>query len=389
MTIPVKRILWLEPDRFDIKPNKSPWLEMAKALRAEQFEVILVTGYAKNPYTPRDEILKIVSLSSIDVSFLFRYSLLLNMLVWVIRNGRKDDVFILNPATLLLSPILRLLGFSDLHLDIRTLPLRANKSLKKRIDRFLFWTIPIVMFIRLVKGYSFITNRLRLAVQEEFGVELSDYVIWQSGVNTKIFRPIENDNRHMSDNRYTVFYHGSIYGNRGVDKLIDAMAVLRPVYKDCLRLVIVGPVLDKIGLEGLIKKQGLNGSVTLEGLVPYEEIPGKIAQADCCVCPLPDLIEWNVSSPLKVFEYMACGKPIILTPIPAHKDVADGLDYIVWANGTQAEDLGDAIERAFDHNDELSRAAIKAPGYVKAEYDWEVQGRKLAAYLLQGRQRDG
>ncbi|MBK9132740.1 MAG: glycosyltransferase [Gammaproteobacteria bacterium] len=384
----LKKIIWMDPDRFDLKPNKSPMIEMSRALTQEGFDVVIVTGYGKNPYQIRDSSIAIVSLSSINLSFLFRYSLMMNMLIWTAFNAKRDDIFILNQTTLLLSPVLRLLGFSNLHLDIRTLPLRANKSWKKRIDRFLFWTFPLMMFVRLVRSYSFITNRLRLAIQEEFSITFDDYVIWQSGVNTRVFKPIENNKVRAADNRYTIFYHGSIYGNRGVDNLIDAMSILRPAYKDNVRLVIVGPVLDKIGLEGLINKQGLSGTVFLEGMVPYEEIPERIAQADCCVCPLPDLIEWNVSSPLKVFEYMACGRPIILTPIPAHKDVADGLDYIVWAKGSQAEDLSNAIEYAFDHKDELSQTAIKAYDHVKSEYDWEVQGRKLSEYLLKRQQLD-
>lgn len=382
MTSVAGRIIWMEPDRFDLKPNKSPWLEMARALGLNGFNVILLTGYGKKCYQPQDVNITIVSRPAISLTFLFRYSLMLSMLVWVIRNGKRDDIFILNQATLLLSPILRILGFSNLHLDIRTLPLRANKSLKKRIDRFLFWTIPIAAFWRLVKGYSFITDRLESAVEEEFGIRFNEHIIWQSGVNTKIFRPIKPDKLDAADSRYRVFYHGSIYGNRGVDKIVEAMALLRPEYKNHIRLIIVGPVLGNISLAELIEKKGLDNCVAIEGLVPYEEIPGKIAQADCCICPLPDLPEWNVSSPLKVFEYMACGKPIILTPIPAHRDVADGLDFIIWAEGSGPEDLRDAMERAFEDRDRLSTAAIlRAADFVKDKYDWEVQGQKLSGYF--------
>ncbi len=64
---------------------------------------------------------------------------------------------------------------------------------------------------------------------------------------------------------------------------------------------------------------GVDDQVQFRGFVPYEHVADEIAQADVCICPLPDRLEWNVSSPLKVFEYMACAKPMILTPIPAPK----------------------------------------------------------------------
>jgi glycosyltransferase involved in cell wall biosynthesis len=376
------RILWLEPDRFDIKPNKSPWLEMAKALRRVGFEVVLVTGYAKKPYKPGDANIRVVTLAAVNLSFIFRYSLLLHILLWTLRNGGKDDIIILNPATLLLTPVLRLFGFENLHLDIRTLPLRANKSLKKRIDRFIFWTIPLVIFHRWVKGYSFITDRLRSAVEEELDTTFKDYVIWQSGVNTRLFRPINLNKNEAPDNRYRIFYHGSIYGNRGVDTAVQAIALLRPEYRHQIHLTVVGPMLGNINLAEIIAQRGLSDSVTIEGLTPTEEIPEKIAQSDCCICPLPDLLEWNVSSPLKVFEYMACGKPVILTPIPAHRDVAEGLDFIAWAKGYSAEHLCDAIENAFEQREQLSKAATsQAVAFVRTRYDWEIQGQKLASYL--------
>lgn len=379
----MSRVLWLDPDRFDLKPNKSPWLEMSRALSKRGYSVVLVTGYGLKPYKLHDSALNIISLSAIDIAFIFRISLMVHMLVWVILNAKKDDIFMLNPVTLFLSPVLRVLGYKNLHLDIRTLPLWANQTLKAKIDHFMFWKVPIRLFHRCVKGYSFITNRLRIAVEEEFGLRFSNYVIWQSGVNTGIFRPIDINRRDTADSRYRIFYHGSIYGNRGVDKIIEALSLLRPSYKEHIFLHIVGPVSGNLDIEGMVAANKLGDSVNIEGLVPYEMIPEKIAHADCCICPLPDLIEWNVSSPLKVFEYLACGKPVILTPIPAHKDVADGLDFIVWSNGYHAEAIRDAIEYAYDNKDILAIAANKAPGYIKSQYDWDVQGQKLSEYLIQ------
>ncbi len=77
----------------------------------------------------------------------------------------------------------------------------------------------------------------------------------------------------------------------------------------------------------------------------------EIAKADCGIYPLPDRPEWNVSSPLKVFEYMACGKPIILTPIPAHKDVLGDEGFVIWTKSDKAVDIAEAIMYAMDNRE--------------------------------------
>ena len=375
-----RRIIWLDADRFDKKPNKSPWLEMSRVLQDNNFDVTIVTGYSDQPYNNVHA--RVVSLYVRDIPFLFRFGLLARMLFWILRYVDSDEIVILKPDSLFLAPILKAFGRKNLHLDIRTLPIRAHKSIKHRMDYLIYWTLSIKGFSRYVSTYSFITNRLRVAVEEEFSKQFNDYVIWQSGVNTSLFHPMPDASKlENQDKSFWLFYHGNIYGSRGVDTLVKAMSLLSPIYRLHIRLMIVGPDEGLIKVQDIVNDLGVAENVIIKGHVPYEKIPGLIGRADCCVCPLPDLLEWNVSSPLKVFEYMACGKPIILTPIPAHQDVANGQDYVIWAQGYEAADLRDAIERAFEGRVFFKKAAKAAPVFVKGRYDWERQGQKLAIYL--------
>ena len=78
---------------------------------------------------------------------------------------------------------------------------------------------------------------------------------------------------------------------------------------------------------------------------------------------------------------MACGKPMILTPIPAHIDVLKGEDFIVWTKGETVEDFRRAIEYAYDHRVKLAKDSTKASELASQNYDWTIQGRKFADYL--------
>ena len=110
---------------------------------------------------------------------------------------------------------------------------------------------------------------------------------------------------------------------------------------ESFEFLIVGDGPERPELEQLAKALGVETKVRFRGLIPYESVAAEIAKADVCICPLPDRLEWNVSSPLKVFEYMACAKPMILTPIPAHKDVLPASEFVVWTHGFESSDFAE------------------------------------------------
>ena len=375
-----KRVFWVDSDRFDLKPNKCPWLEMSEALIKRGYDVSILCGYGTSKYCPKGYRVNMIYFRALDLGGVFRISLLLNILSWLIRNAAKEDIIILRPSSLVIAPFLRLFGKKNIHLDIRTVPVNID-SLKRHIDRWLFWKIPLRFFRNLAAGNSFITDRLRLAVEKEFNVKFEDYVLWQSGVNSKRFKINEQITTNKGSDEFVLFYHGSISEKRGIGYVVKAIAELDERYRKHISFIVVGTGPGLAGLKELADRERISDRIVFKGLLPHEDIPGEIWKADCCVCPLPDRPEWNVSSPIKVFEYMACGKPMILTPIPAHIDVLKGQDFIVWTKGETVEDFRRAIEYAYDHRVKLTKDSTKASELASQNYDWAVQGRKFADYL--------
>jgi len=374
-----KKVFWVEPDRFDLKPNKSPWLEMINGLNARGFDVTLVTGIGKEIYQAANQKTKVVCLRSLDTPFLFRYVLLIRMLLWMIAHVARDDIIIMGPESFLIAPFLRLFGIKNLHMDVRTVPVEIH-SFKRRIERWLLWKFSIAWLSRFARSYSFITKPLKDAVETEFGLCFNDFVLWQSGVNTSLFRPADTKEYSRDSGKMRLIYHGSISRNRGLDRVIEAISLLPNDIKCSIQFTIIGSSNYVTHLKGMVKDKKLDEQVVFKGLMPYEAMPGELHKADFGIYPLPDRPEWNVSSPLKVFEYMACAKPVILTPIPAHKDIMADQRFVVWSKGDSIVDLRDAIEEAFGNRSLLFREAENAP-IVAKEYEWKVQSAKLADYL--------
>jgi glycosyltransferase involved in cell wall biosynthesis len=375
-----KRIFWVDHTRFDLKLDKSTWLEVSEALIERGHDVSILSGYGTSKYYPKGYKVNMIYFRALDLGGVFRISLLLNILCWLLRKTAKEDIIILHPNSLVIAPFLRLFGKNNIHLDIRTVPVNID-SLRDHIDRWLFWKIPLSFLRNLATGNSFITDRLRLAVEKEFNVKFEDYVLWESGVNSKRFKITDQVTTKKGSDEFVLFYHGFISEKRGIGYVVKAIAELDERYRKHISFIVIGTGPGLAGLKELADRERISDRIVFKGFLPHEDIPREIWKADCCVCPLPDRPEWNVSSPLKVFEYMACGKPMILTPIPAHIDVLKGEDFIVWTKGETVEDFRRAIEYAYDHRVKLAKDSTKASELASQNYDWAVKGRKFADYL--------
>jgi len=376
-----RQIFWVVPDRFDIKPDKSTWIETSEAL-IDSGNDVSILAYGKNEYQTKNNKLKFIYVSAFDRFSLFRFSLLFNILISLLQKSKPSDIVIINQDALMIAPVLRLFRRRNILLDIRTVPVEIN-SFKRKLDRWLFWTFPMRFLRKFATGYSFITDVLRRDTEKEFNTKFDDYVLWSSGVNTSIFQPKKSETLNYETDEFILFYHGTISEKRGIGCVIDAMVDLKKKFDGKIQFVIVGDGPDYAALKKRSEQLELSDVVKFTGLIPYHDVPNAIAKADCCICPLPNRHEWNVSSPIKVFEYMASGKPMILTPILPHKEVGKDHNFVVWTKGDLPRDYAEAIEYAYHNRTKLAESGARARDVAKECYEWSIQGKKLADYLAQ------
>ncbi len=113
-----------------------------------------------------------------------------------------------------------------------------------------------------------------------------------------------------------ICYTGSLYGWKGVDTLISAMKYLPEE-----RLIVVGRGSRLSELRRKTEKEGTSDRIVFTGRVAHTEIPGYLSGAKAAV--LPNVLEGQsiFSSPLKLFEYMACGVPVLASDFPVFKEI--------------------------------------------------------------------
>ncbi len=196
---------------------------------------------------------------------------------------------------------------------------------------------------------------------------------------TRIPEEIPPLRKRTAEDELRVFYVGQLYPWKGVDTLIRAVREIPNV-----ELVIVGglppePDLDR--LKRLSEELGTSEKVSFRGYLPPARVAEERSQADAFAIPLASSkTARDFTSPLKLFEAMASGRPIIASKLPSIREVlTDGVNaLLVEPDNPQA--LGSAIE-ALRRDPELGRRlAGQAAEDVRA-YSWDERGRKLAQLL--------
>jgi phosphatidylinositol alpha-1,6-mannosyltransferase len=196
-----------------------------------------------------------------------------------------------------------------------------------------------------------------------------------NGVDTNLFKPMSGiDTRTelgIGADEFVIGFAGSVERWYALDDMIRALPDLIR-YHAGTRLVIVGGSLftDYLAeLQTLAEDLGISDRVIFTGTKPYYELPRYIACMDSCTIPLSPPQWGEIALPNKFFEYSACGKPIIMRPIP---DVAriGGPNLFVYR--TQEEYIAQVQSlmknpRTFDINLE--------------NYSWKEKARQFEALL--------
>jgi glycosyltransferase involved in cell wall biosynthesis len=149
----------------------------------------------------------------------------------------------------------------------------------------------------------------------------------------------------------------------------------------CFTLTLIGDGDERADLEHLAERT--DGRICLLPAMPHEQIPAMLAKAHIGVLPFPDEEKFRVSSPVKLFEYLAAGLPILATRIACHVDVLGDAGCVFWADGSDVEGLLAALRLAWQGRARLSQmgaqAAAVAPGWT-----WRASATQLKTALETG-----
>jgi len=143
-----------------------------------------------------------------------------------------------------------------------------------------------------------------------------------NGVNTDLFRPLDSRATRtalgIAPDAFVLGFAGAIERWYALDEVIRAFPKILKKHANAELLIVGGSLFTGYlkELQALAADLGVGRQVHFTGTVDYRDLPGYIAPMNLGLIPLSPPRWIDIALPNKYFEYSACGKPILSTPIP-------------------------------------------------------------------------
>ncbi len=184
----------------------------------------------------------------------------------------------------------------------------------------------------------------------------------------------------IRNNTPILLYLGSLHPWKGVDTLIRAMQHV----KHAAVLHIAGGNPQRINeLRRLARELAVAHRIVFDGPVD----PGRrfewIHRADICLLPLTETcIASRYTSPLKLFEYMAAGKPIVTSDLPAMRILLENERNALLVKASDPSAFANAIDRLLADHGLREKLAVNAAQRSRS-FSWQARGKQLIDFLSQ------
>jgi colanic acid biosynthesis glycosyl transferase WcaI len=199
-----------------------------------------------------------------------------------------------------------------------------------------------------------------------------------NGVDTAKFHPFPQAQARLElgwDHRFTVVYAGTHGISHGLTTILDAAEQIRD-HED-IHIILVGDGAEKTKLIAEAQKRELRNITFLDPL-PHESVPMLLSAADVCLAHARKVLLFQGMLPIKMFEAMACARPILLALDGEARRVAEKeAGAAMYVEPEDANALASAILYLYEHREQAELLGQHGRTYVEEHFDYT----KLASAL--------
>ncbi len=241
----------------------------------------------------------------------------------------------------------------------------------------------LVVFERLTYRFSDVV----MATNESYrdlavsrgGVASEDVFIVRNGP-TESFKAVAPNPARKHGKPYLVGYVGNMDVQDGLDILLDVVLRIKQLEREDVHFTCVGPGPQLPSLRDMVRKKNLEAIVNFTGWVSQQELLEILSTADVCVNPDRPTEMNDISTMVKIMEYMALGKPIVQFDSKEGRFSAQEAS-VYCRPESLVNDLADKILWLLDRPEERKKMGEFGRRRVEKELAWKHSiPNLLAAY---------
>jgi glycosyltransferase involved in cell wall biosynthesis len=215
-------------------------------------------------------------------------------------------------------------------------------------------------------------TRGRLALQDVF--------IVRNGPDLETFKPVSPVLPLKHGKPYLVGYVGTMSIQEGLDILLEVAQFINSANRRDVHFTCVGGGPGLVALRQMVKDKNLEDTVNFTGRVPDKVLIEILSTADVCVNPDKPCEMNDISTMIKIMEYMALGKPIVQFDLKEGKFSAQEASlYADIESQVQVKDFAAKILWLLDHPAEREKMGEFGRRRVAQELAWEYSVKNLLA----------
>lgn len=247
------------------------------------------------------------------------------------------------------------------------------------------------------KGFKTINKYLYsyyMSIKEKLEASKSDYIIVTDdsiykrfkGINKgkiqKVYNftniSIENNIKNIKK-EYDLVYCGGISFVRGILQIIKAVNIAKYNGRE-LKCLLLGSIVDqfiKQKMDEYIKNNGLEKNIIFKGRVDFSEVPQYLLKSKIGMVTLMPISKYKKNIPMKQFEYMAYGLPIIGSDLPPIRNFVGKSNSGILVDPNKEYDIYNTIIKILDDKQLYKQLSDNGIMAVKKLYNWKQSEKKL------------
>lgn len=322
-------------------------------------------------YPERQTSSHVVSIPFIDLPVLrfvsFQVLAFLLSILFMIQKGRPDIIYVRIMWSFMPMFLGKLL-YIPVMLEVNDSPHRAYSNIRHSFKRKIVHLIDRISY-RLSDHVLPVTTKIAEDLHRIDSLSWECMTVLPSGTNTDLFRSMDKfsccKKLKLDPAKKYVGFIGTFFHHQGIDVLINSTPLIIRGCSDA-RFLLVGDGPMRMIWERRVNEMGLGDHFIFTGHVPYKKVPFYCGVMDVCVSPF--LNEVGESSAVKIFDYLACGKPVVMSDVAGTGKFFECSDAVLLIPPEDEVFLAQTILQLLEDDDLRAEMGKKGREFVESRY---------------------